>query len=114
MVGARGTPAALTGLGTVLGGVLGRIHTSGPDGATNARAVYARIVTDPDGFLDEQADAGVAYATQTVTDHARFWRALERRGLQLGVPRDPGDAPRPDFAAILGTPPPPPALVPLP
>ena len=113
MVGARGTPAALAELGTVLGSILGRVHTSGRDGTTNARAVFARIVTDPEGFLDEQADAGVAYATQTVADHARFWRSLDRRGLSLGVPRDPSDAPRPDFAAILGTPPPPLRLPPL-
>jgi uncharacterized protein (DUF2252 family) len=114
MVGARGTPASLAELGTALGAVLGRIHTSGPEGTTNARAVYARIATDPEGFLDEQADAAVVYARQTVSDHARFWRALDRRGLALGVPTDLADAPRPDLAAILGTPPPPPALVPLP
>ena len=114
MVGARGAPAALVELGTVLGGILGRVHSSGREGTTGARAVYARIVTDPEGFLDEQADVGVAYATQTVADHERFRRALHRRGLALGVPRDPTDAPRPDFAAILGTPPPPPALAPLP
>jgi uncharacterized protein (DUF2252 family) len=114
MVGSRGTPAALSELGAVLGGVLGRVHASGRDGTTNARAVLARIVTDPEGFLDEQADAGFAYATQTIADHARFRRALDRRGLTLGIPLDPSDAPRPDFAAILGTPPPPPALAPLP
>ena len=114
MVGARGTPAAIAQLGTVLGSILGRVHSSGRDGTTNARAVFARIAIDPEGFLDEQADAGVAYATQTVSDHARFWRALDRRGLSLGVPHDLRDAPHPDFAAILGTPPPPPALAPLP
>lgn len=114
MVGSRGTPAALSSLGATLGGILGRVHASGRDGTTNARAVLARIAIDPEGFLDEQADVGVAYATQTIADHARFRRALDRRGLTLGVPLDPSDAPRPDFAAVLGTPPPPPALAPLP
>jgi hypothetical protein len=114
MVGPRGTPAALRELGSVLGGILGRVHASGPEATSLARAVYARMAVDPEGFLDEQADAAIAYAELTLTDHARFLRALRRRGLALGVPADASDAPRPDFATILGTPPPPPPLAPQP
>jgi Uncharacterized protein conserved in bacteria (DUF2252) len=107
MVGERGTPEALAGLGSILGGIVGRIHVSGPDGVTNARAVYARIAIDPEGFLDEQADVSFAYAQQTLADQLRFRHALDRVGLGLGIPLDATDAPRPDFAALLGTPPPP-------
>ncbi len=114
MVGGRGTPAALTGLGTILGGIIGRVHSSGMDGARNAQAVYGRIVIDPEGFADEQADVAVAYAQQIVDDTVRFHRALDRRGFALGVPVEPADAPRPDFAAVLGTPPPPAPLPALP
>jgi uncharacterized protein (DUF2252 family) len=114
MVGARGTPEAITELATVLGGILARVHTSGADGLTNARAIYGRITADPEGFADEQADAGVAYARQTLDDYPRFRSALARRGFALGVPFDPADAPRADFAAVLGTPPPHEELSPVP
>ena len=110
LVGQRGSAAALAGVGSVLGGIVARVHTSGPDGVENARAIYARLVGDPEGFVAEQVDASLAYAVQTVADHARFRAALGRRGYALGLPFDPADAARPDFAALLGAPPPPPSL----
>jgi len=109
LVGARGEPRAIAEIGSALGAVVARVH-AGPERTTNARAIYARIAIDPEGFLDEQADVAVVYARQTLADHARFRHALEIHGLSLGVPIDPADAPRPDFAAVLGTPPAPPAL----
>ncbi|MBX3204395.1 MAG: DUF2252 family protein [Labilithrix sp.] len=111
MEGEEGTADALTKLGVVLGGVVARVHASGPGGAENARAIYARIATDPEGFLDEQADVAVAYAELVVADHARFARALRRPdGLRLGIPFDSNDSARPDVAAVLGVPPAPPPL----
>lgn len=111
MEGEEGTPEALAALGAVLGGVVARVHSAGPDGVEKARAVYARIAIDPEGFLDEQADVGVAYAELVVADHGRFARSLHRPdGLRLGIPFDPNDAARPDVAAVLGVPPPPPPL----
>ncbi|MBX3214267.1 MAG: DUF2252 family protein [Labilithrix sp.] len=111
MVGEEGTPEALTALGAVLGDIVARVHASGPGGIENARAVYARIAIDPEGFLDEQADACVAYAELVVADHLRFARSLHRPdGLRLGIPFDPSDAPRPDIAAVFGVPPPLPPL----
>lgn len=112
MVEARGTPETLATLGSVLGGVVARVHTSGPDGVTNARAVYARVAIDPALFVEEQTDVALAYARETLADHARFRRGLARHGTALGIPFDPADAPSPDFAALLGTPPPPPTLSP--
>lgn len=110
MVEERGTVEALTGLATVLGQLVARVHASGPDGAANARAIAIRIGADPGGFADEQADAGASYADLALADHARFLRALHRLGPRLGIPFDAADAPSPDFAALLGTPPSPPAL----
>ena len=109
MIGARGAPRALAELGAVLGAIVARVHAS-RDGVTNARAIYGRIAIDPEAFLDEQADVAVVYALQTIADHARFRHALAVRGPTLGVPFDPADAPRPDFASLLGDPPAPPAL----
>ncbi len=114
MVDELGTPAAIADLARVLGGLVARVHVSGEGGTERARAIYGRIATDPDGFLEEQADAGAAYARLVALDHARFVRALHRHGLRLGVPIDPDDAPRPDLAALLGAPPPPPPLPPPP
>lgn len=110
MVEAEGTPQAIGALGAVLGRLVARVHASGPHGVENARAIYERIAIDPERFLDEQADAGVAYAELVSADHARFIRSLHRTGLRLGIPFDPADAPRPDLAALLGSPPPPPPL----
>ena len=110
MVGKRGTPEALTRIGEATASIVARVHTSGPDGLANARAVYARIAVDPAQFVDEQTDVALGYATSTRDDHARFVRALARRGGALGVPLDASDGPRPDVAAVLGTPPPPPPL----
>ncbi|MDB4936275.1 MAG: hypothetical protein JWP87_3247 [Labilithrix sp.] len=112
MVGDRGTPEALSELGGVLGGIVARVQTSGALGTEDARAIYARIAEDPEAFADEQADAAVAYAETTVADHLRFRHALADHGLSLGVPYDAADAPRSDFAAVLGIPPPPPPLAP--
>ncbi len=111
-VGKRGTEEAIGAVAEVLGTLVGRIHTSGPDGLENAEAIGARIDGSRDEFLDEQADAGSAYADLVLADHARFVRSLRRRGPRLGVPFDAADAPRPDFASLLGTPPPPPDLPP--
>jgi uncharacterized protein (DUF2252 family) len=112
MVDERGTPEALAALGGVLGAIVARVHTSGPDGLSNAQAIYARTVVDPALFVAEQTDVALAYARATLADHARFRRGLARRGPALGVPFDLADAPSPDFAALLGTPPPPPSLIP--
>lgn len=114
MVGARGTPAALSGLARALGTIVARVHASGAGGIENARAIAKRVLVDPDGFLDEQADAGTALADLAIADHARFVRALHARGLRLGVPYDSSDLVRADFAAVLGVPPPPPPLPPMP
>lgn len=110
MVGALGTAAALRDLGFALGKIVGRVHTSGADGAENARAIRGAIDRDREGFLDEQANAAVAYAETVLSDHQAFVHALRTRGLRLGVPFDAIDLPRDDFAAALGTPPPPPPL----
>lgn len=110
MVEERGTPEALEALALTLGRIVARMHASGPDGLAHARAIFARIALDPEGFTDEQAEAGVTYADLTAEDHARFARAVVRYGLRLGVPTDPADAPRPDLANLFGTPPSPPAL----
>ena len=112
LVDERGTPAAITALGVALGTIIARVHTSGPDGLTNAKAIYARIAINPDRFVDEQTNAAFDYAQITLGDAIRFRRALLRRGPALGMPFDPSDAPRPDFAALLGTPPPVPTLQP--
>lgn len=112
LVGKRGTEEAIGAVAEILGTLVGRIHTSGPDGLANARAIGACIDRSRDGFLDEQADAGSTYAELALADHARFVRSLRRRGPRLGIPFDAADAPTPDFASLLGTPPPPPDLPP--
>lgn len=114
LVGARGTAPALMGVGSVLGGLVARVHTTGPEGGAAARAIYARLASDPEGFVAEQVEVSLAYAVQTVADYTRFRGALARLGYALGLPFDPADAARPDFAALLGVPPPPPPLVPAP
>ena len=110
MIGSRGTPEAITSLGRVLGSIVARVHAGGADGIANAQAISKRILEDQEGFLDEQADAGVRLAELAIADHARFVRALHARGLRLGVPFDAADLARPDFAAVLGVPPPLPLL----
>lgn len=110
LVEERGTVEALTGLASVLGQLVARVHAAGTDGTANARAIALRIAADPVGFADEQADAGASYAELALADHTRFLRALHRLGPRLGIPFDVADAPTPDFAALLGTPPSPPAL----
>jgi uncharacterized protein (DUF2252 family) len=112
LTGDLGTPDAITGLGRTLGELVARIHSSGPDGTMHAQEIYGRIGIDPDGFLDEQADVGVAYAELVLDDKDRFVRALRRLGLRLGIPLDPTDSPGPDLAALYGFPPAPPPLPP--
>lgn len=115
MADEEGTVEAISALGTVLGTIVARVHSSGPDGTENARAIFARFAHAPDRFSDEQADVGVAYADLVVADHHRFVRSLHRtNGLRLGIPFDPIDAPRPELALLFGTPPPLPPLPPLP
>lgn len=113
LVKERGTVDALKGLGLVLGGIVARAHARSRvdgEGFGNATAITAVIARDREGFLDEQADLAVAYADQVVADHASFVRLLHERGLRLGVPFNPADLPKPDFARLLGTPPALPAL----
>jgi uncharacterized protein (DUF2252 family) len=111
MAGGEGTPEAIASLATVLGTIVARVHSSGADGAANARAIHKRIAQDPERFLDEQADVGIAYADVVLADHRRFVRFLHgRSGLRLGIPFDPSDAARPDLAALFGVPPSLPAL----
>jgi hypothetical protein len=110
----RGTPEAIGDLATALGTVLARIHVSGPHGNTNAQAISKRIAADPQGFVAEQAEVAVMYAEASVADQALFLHLLRDRGLRLGVPFDPADAPRPDLAALYGVPPLPLPLPPIP
>ncbi len=109
-----GTPEALSELARTLGVVVARIHVGDrrdpARGLARARAIATRIAADREGFADEQADAGVAYAETTLGDHAAFVRALRVLGLRLGLPPSPEDAPRPDLALLYGTPPAPPPL----
>ena len=114
LAGKQGTPEALGALGAGLAQIVARVHASGASGLDNARAIYKRIAADPERFVAEQTDAGLAYAELVREDHARFIRSLHRSGLRLGVPFDPADAPSPDFAALLGSPPPLPSLPPAP
>jgi uncharacterized protein (DUF2252 family) len=104
-VGARGTVEAIRGAGAALARLLARIHAVRLEGVDAAGPIAAVIGRDPVGFADEQAAACIAYATQVSDDHARFLDALRTRGPTLGVVPTPGDAPLPDFAAVLGTPP---------
>ena len=114
MVGARGTKDALVALAKATGTVLARVHTQGPEGVANARALYRAMSVDLDGFVNELADFGDAYAASTMADHAHFVHGLRTHGMRLGVPFDPSDAPSPDLAALFGNPPAPPPLPELP
>ncbi|MBS2017826.1 MAG: DUF2252 family protein [Deltaproteobacteria bacterium] len=114
MVGSRGTAEAIGGLARTLGGIVARVHASGPDGVENARAIAKRLLVDPEGFVEEQAAVGAELADLAIADHARFLRALHSFGTTLGVPADADDRMRPDFAAVLGSPPLPPPLPPVP
>lgn len=116
MAGEAGGADSIADLGLVLGGLVARMHASGDDGLDVARAILARLLVDPQGFLDEQADVAAAYAEVVVADHARFARAIRRAdvGLRLGIPFDSADAPRPDPAALFGSPPPLPGSPPAP
>jgi hypothetical protein len=114
MIGARGTKDALVALAKATGTVLARVHTQGPEGVANARALYRAMSVDLDGFVNELADFGDAYAASTLADHAHFVRGLRTHGMRLGVPFDPIDAPSPDLAALFGNPPAPPPLPELP
>jgi Uncharacterized protein conserved in bacteria (DUF2252) len=113
LVGEYGTVPVLTSLAMQLGGILARIHASIlEDQPSAAPVVWARISADVDGFEDEQAAVGLAYAAQSLSDFPRFQSALQSLGTTLGLPPDPGDAPPSDLAALLGVPPVPPAPTP--
>lgn len=104
-VGTRGTVEAIRGAGATLARLVARIHAVRLEGVDAAGPISAAVRRDPRGFADEQAAACIAYATQVEDDHGRFVEALRARGPTLGVVPAPGDAPRPDFAAVLGAPP---------
>jgi uncharacterized protein (DUF2252 family) len=111
LTGALGTVPVLTDLARRLGMILARVHAGTlSDQPSAAPVIWARISPNLDGFEDEQATAGVAYAEQSMSDFPRFQAALQTLGTSLGLPPDPGDAPLPDEAALLGVPatPPPP------
>lgn len=112
----EGTVEAIRDLGAILGRLVARVHSSGEKGEASARAIYKQMATDPERFVIEQADFGVAYAERVREDQRSFLRAVHRSevGLRLGVPFDPIDSPSPDLKAVYGTPPPPPPLPPLP
>ena len=113
MTGALGTVPVLTDLAEQLGKILARLHSASVNGQPGqAAAIWSVISTDVAGFEAEQADVGAAYANQSLSDFVQFQGALQTLGLSLGLPPDPGDAPRPDEAALIGTPPAP--LVPTP
>jgi uncharacterized protein (DUF2252 family) len=104
--GKRGTPEAITGLARTLGALLARVHAAKPgDGTDPASAIAAVIGNDAEAFADEQADVAETYAAQVLADWPRFAAALAELGQRLGIPLDPADAPRPDLAALYGTPP---------
>jgi uncharacterized protein (DUF2252 family) len=104
--GERGTPEAMTQFATTLGALLARMHAAPPgDGSDPASAIAAAIGGDVDGFANEQAAIGDAYAQQVLSDWGLFGAALTQLGPTLGFPPDPDDAPPPDLAAVLGTPP---------
>jgi uncharacterized protein (DUF2252 family) len=111
LTGALGTVPVLMDLAKRLGMILARLHSAPLDDQPSAAPVlWARISTDLDGFEDEEATAGASYALQALADYPRFQAAIQTLGTSLGLPPDPGDAPTPDEAAILGVPP----AVPLP
>jgi uncharacterized protein (DUF2252 family) len=113
MTGEYGTPDTLAGLANQLGAILARVHATPLEGSdAPAKAIAARIGGDLQGFEDEQAAVGDAYATQVLADNTRFFDGLARTGPRLGVPLNPSDAPPPDLQAIFGTPPPVPPLTP--
>lgn len=106
LTGKRGTPEAIAGLARTLGALLARLHAAPPgDGTDPAAAIATAVGSDVDAFADEQADVAEAYAARVLADHPRFQTALAELGPALGIPVDPADAPRPDLAALYGTPP---------
>ncbi len=106
LTGEFGTVQALTDMAEQLGRILARLHAAPMNGQPSAAStIWAVISTDTNGFLDEQATVGEAYAEQSLADLPRFQTALQQLGTRLGCPLDPGDAPPPDEALLLGTPP---------
>ncbi len=100
--GKRGTVPALTRLAEDLGALVARVHASPwREGAGSPAADIAALIGDEvDGFAEEQADVGAAYALEVLADHERFGDALSDLGPRLGVPFDPRDEPSPDLAAL--------------
>lgn len=106
MVGSIATADELAKLGAVLGALLARVHATPVLRAPSAApAIAARIARDRDGFLDEQAAGGTAYAALASDDYMRFRGVLFERGYLLGHVVDE-IPPAPSLAALFGTPPP--------
>jgi uncharacterized protein (DUF2252 family) len=105
LTGKLGTVPAVTDLATVLGKLLARIHAS--DHAALV-AVATAMQSDPEGFCDEQADVGSAYADRVLADQSLFRGQVIGLGYSLGVRRTDTDEPHPALAALLGVPPSPP------
>ncbi|HEX7666713.1 MAG TPA: hypothetical protein VF407_19430, partial [Polyangiaceae bacterium] len=106
MVGDLGTADALTALGTTLGQLLARVHTTKVQGVDDAaQAIWNVIGQDENGFVEEQVALADTYAAEMVDDQNRFRRALQSLGPSLGIPNDPADRPLGDLAALLGVPP---------
>jgi uncharacterized protein (DUF2252 family) len=105
LVGARGTPEALSSLADVLGALLARVHAVPvPRESDPAVVVSGAIGADVAAFAEEQAAFAEGYAARSLGDAARFAAALDALGPRLGVPIDPIDAPRADTRALWGTP----------
>jgi hypothetical protein len=78
-----GKPEALVELARQLGGLLARLHAVD---AGAVRAIAPTLAADLEGFVAEQADAGLAYADLTEADHDTLRAALKRLGPTLGIP----------------------------
>lgn len=101
LVEERGTPEALESLARQLGELMARAHAAGSKNAEFvARDIAYMVGRDPDGFANEQADAGDRYAERVLADHALFRSLLEERGPHLGFALDTNDPVAPDLAAI--------------
>jgi uncharacterized protein (DUF2252 family) len=103
--GARGTPAALTDVARVLGGLVARIHaTPLRDGTRPGDAIGALLQGRVGAFADEQADVAIAWADQVERDAASFATALDELGPTLGFPTSALEPPTPDLAAVIAAP----------
>lgn len=103
LVGARGTPEALSKFGAVLGALLARVHARSEPEVVAALA--AQLARDPQAFADEQAAFASAESVQVLEDFARFQDARLRLGPLLGVVNDARDRPVSLADALFGSPP---------